>query len=465
MDTAPSGAQSLEPTLVDGQYITKRDPLFQRQILHDAATGGIFDLFSVCCAAVFAIASQANTRLGGCFIPVCKVNPMTQFDDIRPYQDAEVRPTIDRILADPELVDAVARLKFPMLTQWLGWLIKPLVKKKLSDQLSGVNDVRGFQEVVERYLSAMIAQTTSSATVSGLEAFDRHQSYLFISNHRDIALDPAFVNWSLFHNNYNTLRIAIGDNLLSKPYVSDLMRLNKSFIVNRSAKAPREKLKAAKHLSAYIHHSIVNEHSSIWIAQREGRAKDGFDKTNSAVLGMLTLNKPKSQDFSDYVKELRIVPVSISYELDPCDAAKARELYHQRTLGSYQKHEHEDMKSIAMGIAGKKGHVHIAFGSVLNRHYDGTDQLVAEIDHQIVMNYVLHASNCFAYEMLHGSVPAINYTEKNIPYNPQPLMAQKAEFVARMNHIPAEQRDIALAIYANPVVSKFAKLNAEQTAC
>ncbi|HOY23441.1 MAG TPA: cytochrome C oxidase Cbb3, partial [Cellvibrio sp.] len=94
-------------------------------------------------------------------------------------------------------------------------------------------------------------------------------------------------------------------------------------------------------------------------------------------------------------------------------------------------------------------------------HYDDTDQLVAEIDHQIVMNYVLHATNCFAYEMLHGKVPAINYTEKNIPYDPQPLATQKAEFVARMNEIPAEQRDIALAIYANPVVSKLAKLNAE----
>lgn len=390
---------------------------------------------------------------------------MTQFDDIRPYHDAEVRPTIDRILADPELADAVARLKFPKLTQWFGWIIKALVKRKLAEQLAGVNDVRGFQEVVERYMSGMLAEATTALTISGLDELEHHQSYLFISNHRDIAMDPAFVNWSLFHNDCNTLRIAIGDNLLTKPYVADLMRLNKSFIVNRSAKAPREKLKAAKHLSAYIHHSIVNEGSSIWIAQREGRAKDGFDKTNSAVLGMITLNKPKTQELSDYVKELRIVPVSISYELDPCDAAKARELYQQRTLGSYQKEEHEDVKSIAMGIAGQKGHVHVAFGSVLNHHYDDTDQIVADLDHQIVTNYVLHATNCIAYEILHGVVPAINYTEKNIPYDPSLLADQKAAFIARMNQIPVEQRDIALAIYANPVVSKLAKLNAELDAC
>jgi len=387
---------------------------------------------------------------------------MTQFDDIRPYYDAEVRPTIDRILADPELTDAVARLRFPKLTRWLGWMVKSVVKKKLAQQLAGVKDVRGFQEVVERYMSGMIAETTTAVTISGLDDLEHHQSYLFISNHRDIAMDPAFVNWSLFHNDCNTLRIAIGDNLLTKPYVADLMRLNKSFIVNRSAKAPREKLKAAKHLSAYIHHSIVNEDSSIWIAQREGRAKDGFDKTNSAVLGMITLNKPKMQEVSEYVKELRIVPVSISYELDPCDAAKARELYHQRNLGGYQKEEHEDVKSIAMGIAGKKGHVHVAFGTILDGHYDDTDQLVAEIDRQIVTNYVLHASNCIAYEILHGIVPAINYTEKNIPYDSSVLIEEKAAFVARMDAVPSEQREIALAIYANPVVSKLAMLKPEQ---
>ncbi|RZA00501.1 MAG: cytochrome C oxidase Cbb3, partial [Moraxellaceae bacterium] len=201
------------------------------------------------------------------------------------------------------------------------------------------------------------------------------------------------------------------------------------------------------------------------IAQREGRAKDGFDKTNSAVIGMITLNKPKTQELSEYVKELRIVPVSISYELDPCDAAKARELYHQRTQGGYQKEEHEDVKSIAMGIAGQKGHVHIAFGKVLNHHYDDNDQIVADLDQQIVENYVLHATNCIAYEILHGVVPKVNYTEKNIPYNPAAVVEQKTAFIARMNQVPEEHRDIALAIYANPVVSKLTKLTPESDAC
>ena len=378
---------------------------------------------------------------------------MTQFDDIRPYHDNEVGPTLERLLSDPELTDAVTNLKFPRLTAWLGWLLRPLVKRKLGEQLAGVNTVLGFQHVVEKYMTAMIANATTEVTISGLNGLDSQQAYLFISNHRDIAMDPAFVSWSLFHNNCNTVRNAIGDNLLTKPYVSDLMRLNKSFIVNRSAKAPREKLKAARHLSAYIYHSIVNEKSSIWIAQREGRAKDGCDKTNSAVLGMISLNKPKTEAYSDYVKELRIVPVSISYEFDPCDAAKARELYQQRTQGSYQKEEHEDVKSIALGIAGQKGHVHIAFGNVLLGPYEGADELVADIDQHIIDNYVLHASNCFAYEILYGKVPEVKYTHQQVPYDPILLADQKAAFVARMSAIPVEHRDIALGIYANPIVA------------
>lgn len=380
---------------------------------------------------------------------------MNEFDDIRPYNDDEVRPTLDRILADPELSNAITKLKFPTMSSWLGWLLRPLVKYKLSSELSGVNDVRGFQQIVEKYMTAMISTTARSLTASGLEQLNPQEAYLFISNHRDIAMDPAFVNWTLYHNDCNTLRIAIGDNLLTKPYVSDLMRLNKSFIVNRSAKAPREKLKAAKHLSAYIYHSIVNDKSNIWIAQREGRAKDGCDKTNSAVVGMITLNKPKADSLADYIRQLHIVPVSISYELDPCDAAKARELYHQRTQGSYQKEEHEDVKSIAMGIAGQKGHIHLAFGKVLDGDYQDTDEVVEDIDRQILGNYVLHATNCFAYEMLHGKVPHVNYSEKNIPYKPDELADEKAQFEARMNAIPAEHRDIALGIYANPVVSKL----------
>lgn len=380
---------------------------------------------------------------------------MNEFDDIRPYDDSEVRPTLDRLIANPELADAVARLKFPQAAGPLGWMFRPLVQGAMRRQMRGVKTVLGFQQVLKHYMQRMIDDTTTTLTTSGLERLDPNGAYLFVSNHRDIAMDPAFVNWTLYHAGFNTLRIAIGDNLLTKDYVSDLMRLNKSFIVNRSAKAPREKLKAAKKLSAYIHHSIVNDRANIWIAQREGRAKDGRDQTNSAVLGMFSLNRPKTQPFAEYIHELKIVPVSISYEWDPCDQAKARELYEQRSSGQYQKSEHEDVKSIAKGITGHKGRVHVAFGEVMTRDYANNDEVVAELDQQVLDNYVLHATNCLAWQALHGSVPPVRYSSKQIQFDPEVVADLGKAFDAHMASIPAELRPLVLEMYANPVASKL----------
>lgn len=383
---------------------------------------------------------------------------MSEFDDIRPYDDHEVRPTLERLLTNPELADAVARLKFPRATGPLGWLLRPIVQRVMRRQMRGVNSVLGFQEVVKGYMQQMIGATTTALTTSGLDRLDRDSAYLFVSNHRDIAMDPAFVNWTLYHAGFHTLRIAIGDNLLTKDYVADLMRLNKSFIVNRSAKAPREKLKAAKKLSAYIHHSIVEEKANIWIAQREGRAKDGKDKTNSAVVGMFSLSRPKTQPYAEYIRELRIVPVSISYEWDPCDAAKARELHQQRTSGSYQKAEHEDVKSIAKGIEGQKGHVHVAFGEPLEADYQDTDEVVADLDRQIVENYVLHATNCLAWERLHGDLPeALPYSYPPRAFLADELGETRQRFELHLANIPADHRQTVLEMYANPVGAKLGR--------
>ncbi|WP_049723669.1 1-acyl-sn-glycerol-3-phosphate acyltransferase [Gilvimarinus polysaccharolyticus] len=381
---------------------------------------------------------------------------MTDFDDIRPYNDSEVRPVLDRILADPELAEAVTRLKFPRLAGPLGFILRPLVTQVMRRELAGVDSVYKFQSVIEKYMRRMIESTTTETTHSGLDKLDPNRAYLFVSNHRDIAMDPAFVNWSLFRGGFKTQRIAIGDNLLTKAYVSDLMRLNKSFIVNRAAKAPREKLKAAKKLSAYIHHSLTLENSNVWIAQREGRAKDGNDLTNSAVVGMLTLNRPKAQSYADYIRELAIVPVSISYELDPCDTAKARELHQQRTSGTYQKGDQEDVQSIARGITGQKGHVHVAFGDVLSDDFADTDAVTAEIDRQIWSNYVLHSSNCMAFDQIGEEARLLPYSDKSVPYEPNNLIAARANFEARLQAVPADYRDIVIAMYANPVRHKLA---------
>jgi hypothetical protein len=377
---------------------------------------------------------------------------MKEFDDIRPYNDDEVRPTIKRLLKDKEFIQTICRFRFPSVPKYLLHLLAPLVRGYLSYQTDTVSSVNDLQFIVKQYMQKMIDETTAGLYVSGVDHLNFDKAHLFISNHRDIAMDPALVNWALYNNGHDTLRIAIGNNLLTKPYVSDLMRLNKSFIVNRSATAPREKLKAAKHLSAYIQRSIKVDKANVWIAQREGRAKDGLDRTNSAVISMLSLSKPKTMPLADYIKEFTIIPVSISYEYDPCDEAKARELYFHKTHGEYAKQEHEDASSIAKGITGFKGNVHIHFGVPLQGDYQDTDEVVAELDKAIIQNYHLHPSNIVAYRLLHGDS---DEESVNVPdCHTSALLEHKQQFEKRIAQCDSRWRETLISIYANPVISQ-----------
>lgn len=374
---------------------------------------------------------------------------ISRFDAIRPFRDEEVPAVLARILADDELIAALIRFRFPRLPTCLHSLAAPLVRLFLRRKVRAVRDVRGFQAIVEAYMQHMVSSTTTALTVSGLEKLDPQQAYLFVSNHRDIAMDPAFVNWVLWHNGMDTVRIAIGDNLLSKPFVSDLMRLNKSFLVQRGETAPKKIYAALKLLSAYIHFSIMEEKSSVWIAQREGRAKDGLDRTEEAIIKMFAMSKPKEQSLTDFVHELNIVPVSISYEWDPCDFAKARELQQKAELGSYQKETHEDVQSIAMGIAGNKGRVHVSFGEVLRGDYASTEEVAAEIDRQILTNYVSFPSNYLAAEQLGWSVSGTcGYPAR--PFDAADVALERSLFQQRMAQCPANCLPYWLAMYANP---------------
>ncbi len=374
---------------------------------------------------------------------------MDEFSDIRPYNDEEVPGVLARLLNDPELLAAICRLRFKGWATWLGLPLRWLVKRALKRELRGVNDVAALQGIIEGYMSRMIEDTTSGFSVSGLDNLTEGGPYLFMSNHRDITLDPAFTNYALFHNGFDTVRIAIGDNLLTKPYVSDLMRLNKSFIVRRSAKGPREMLKAYKTLSAYIRHSIQVDKANIWIAQREGRAKDGIDRTEPAIIKMLSMSLDrKTESFSDFIRALRIVPVSISYELDPCDALKAAELEERQRTGQYQKSEHEDVASIAAGISGNKGLVHVAFGRPLSDDYDNPEQVAAALDQQIIANYQLHATNAYAWRMLHGEDAPMDVAQVS-------ARCKQPQFEERIAALPVAHRPHALAIYANAIASKL----------
>ena len=386
---------------------------------------------------------------------------MSEFDDIRPYNDAEVQPTLARLLNDPEFLDTLARLKMPNWLSWARFAARPWVRMRLKKEMQGIDTVFAFQQRIAYYLSKLLDKTMTGLTISGLEQLDRHTSYCFISNHRDIAMDPAFVNWVLFNGGYQTLRIAIGDNLLTKPFASEIMRLNKSFIVNRSATSPREKLKAAKHLSHYIQHSILDDKSNIWIAQREGRAKDSLDKTNPAIISMLALHRPKANDFGEYIAATRIVPVSISYEFDPCDTAKARELTLKATHGSYQKGAQEDVQSIASGLSGFKGAVHLTFGQPLDNRFNSVEEVAAHLDREILTNYVLHPANCIAYEILENQKPNCVVTHKNLPYAQLDTQELRRMFLARLETCDPQFRDIFLKIYANPVYAKLALANSD----
>lgn len=327
------------------------------------------------------------------------------FLDIRPYNDSEVAGAIERLIADQDFIDAILHYRFPHLSGPFGWLLSPVLKVVLKRKWARLTTVKDVQLQVSRYMKSTMANTTSEFSYSGVEQLKADQAYLFISNHRDIAMDPAIVNWCLHKYGMDTARIAIGDNLLKKPCVTALMRLNKSFIVRRSMKGPREMLKALSQLSAYIHHSLGRDKQSIWIAQREGRAKDGNDVTEAAMLKMLYMEGRKQGiSFAEDIGQLHIIPVTISYEFDPCDEAKVRELVQKQTQGHYQKSEFEDIDSIVQGIVGFKGRVHVAFGQMVQPNVDSPDELAAALDEEIYRNYRLYPINYLAAGVEHESI-------------------------------------------------------------
>ena len=380
---------------------------------------------------------------------------MQRFDEIRPYHDHEVRPTLDRLLKDKQLLHVLAHYQFPRLSNWLGGVTKWLTGVVLRRKLRDIHDINGVQQIIEFYLAKVIRSSTTSVTFSGLENLDRSKAYLYLCNHRDIVMDPAFVNYGIYANDMQTARIAIGDNLLQKPFVSDLMRLNKSFIVKRSVEGRREKFKSYQTLSAYIHHSIDSGHS-VWIAHSEGRAKDGNDQTDSAIIKMFHMSRKASDtSFEESIRSMNIVPVSISFEFDPCDRLKARELYETEKYGDYTKAEGEDMQSIVAGIEGNKGHVHVAFGNPLTDHYDNANQVVAEVDRQIHQHYRLQPSNLLAWEQVCEQHPDITVPALESLFPDTDLDSKRREFQHHLDRCDEKYRPWFLKMYANPVLNRF----------
>lgn len=397
---------------------------------------------------------------------------MSDFDDIRPYRDDEVATVLNEIVRDPELIELIGQFKYTKPYKYLPFLVRPLIQLGLQKKVKSIHSVSDFQHMVETYMTHMLNTTTDKFTVSGIEYLDTSQSYLFVSNHRDITMDPALTNYSLYHNGFGTLRIAIGDNLLTKAFASDLMRLNKSFIVKRSITKPRELLRELTRLSKYIDFSLNEEHENIWIAHREGRAKDGMDKSDPAIIKMFSLAKGKKTSLTEYLKSLRIVPLSISYEYDPCDVLKANEL-EMSEHGEYKKAKNEDLNSIGEGIQGYKGRVHLAYGKVIDEAFEDTEAVAKHLDREIIANYRIYPSNLYAYFKVYGednkeeiierlssdaSVPEKEIMQRPVKsYDLQEELCQKSleRFEKRYNAIADKDKKYFLDMYANPVVNKL----------
>ncbi|MDC8832017.1 lysophospholipid acyltransferase family protein [Alteromonas gilva] len=357
------------------------------------------------------------------------------YHDIRPYNDSEVPAAIERLINDQAFIDAIVSHRFERSPKWLSSLLGPFVKILLRIKWRKFKSVAHIQDEVGRFMETLLQRTSDGVTVKGLDKLDPTKAYIFISNHRDIAMDPALVNFALHSAGHNTALIAFGDNLLKKPSATELMKLNKGFVVKRSAKKPRELLKALTQLSNFIKDALQSN-QSVWIAQREGRAKDGMDFTDPAILKMFYMaGKQQKLEFADYMKSLNIVPVAIAYENDPCDIAKANELYQVNHHGQYNKTEFEDIDSIVKGIVGHKGRLTVTFGSVIDDDFTTPAELASQIDAQIHRNYQLYPINYLAANQQHGEITA----------------ECRARLDDKLSQLPAEAHPYLLANYANPV--------------
>ncbi|BDS11360.1 1-acyl-sn-glycerol-3-phosphate acyltransferase [Aureispira anguillae] len=374
-----------------------------------------------------------------------------QDNNIKPkiYRDDQVRAAIQELFS---YQDFLAGMKAFVPVQ---------LNKLILEEKDRVETAHDFQaKVIRPFLKTVKQSSISNFTFSGLEHLDPKKSYLFISNHRDIVLDSAYLNMVLLEHGMQTSQIAIGDNLVANRLTELLFKINKSFVVKRSGN-PREIYKHAVLLSSYIHETIIQQKDSIWIAQREGRAKDGNDRTQISLLKMLTLCKNKNTDSIEHFKALNIVPVSISYEYDPCGFLKTKEHLEKIDNPDYKKSFHQDAQHLLLGIKGHKGHVHFHFEKPLDKRLHQLDEkldskeklqtLAAIIDKAIHLNYKLHPINYYAYDMLMQS-------DRYQHEYPAPIQSSLQEyFDMLLEMLPKEAQkegsDFLFKMYANPLIN------------
>ncbi|HAR30583.1 MAG TPA: glycerol acyltransferase [Gammaproteobacteria bacterium] len=381
---------------------------------------------------------------------------MHEFDAIRPFRDDEADAVIARLCRDPDLRRAAATFFAPRLTKHFPGLARALVGSFISWRTRGLHSVRDVQRWLSRHMGHVIRETTDNLSVTGLDQLSRGVPYLFISNHRDIVMDSALLNFALHEAGFETTRTAIGDNLFTLDCASDLMRLNKGFVVQRRVAGAKAMLKALSLTSAYIRHSL-EEGASVWIAHREGRAKDGYDRTDPAVLKMLALAwRGARGGFSDFVDHVRIVPVAVSYEIDPCDLRKARERRIAAEAGSYQKAPGEDLRSMIEGIMGYKGRVHVHIGAPLSSSAADADALALELDRSIARGLRLYPTHANALALAAETSANAAHDTRSIPgerWLPVGNARVMQTWSRRLETCPQSDRPFLLSGYANTAIN------------
>lgn len=376
------------------------------------------------------------------------------FSDIAPYDDKDFQEKIKALVKEPGFLHAAG---YTMPKDDLPVLIDELLK------ITNTHDFQ--QEVMLPFLELIAKTTTSGITLGGIKYINPNISYTYITNHRDIVLDASFLNLALFRRGIPTTEVAIGNNLLVYPWIEDLVRLNKSFIVKRNT-GVREALTAAKQLSAYIHHTILDKCESVWIAQREGRAKDSSDTTQESLIKMFALGGEGS--FIDRIKEINLLPVSISYEFDPNDYLKAREFLLKRRDPDYKKSQRDDLFSMETGLLQFKGKVHFQLTPRINSRLEQIgetkDRNTAArwigriIDQAIHRSYEIFDINYIAYDLLHETNRfESHYTEEKKREVSDYFNAQLDK--VELPDITFEERDYMLnrmyVMYANPLKNKL----------
>lgn len=377
----------------------------------------------------------------------CPKDRTPEFDDIRPYRDYEIPDAMQRIAANPGL------------SAILGYLFDSKEAAEKKEELKGYKTVYQFQTgMMGPAIRSIVKKTTEGFTCSGLENLPKDKGYLFVSNHRDILLDAALLQIALNAEGFDVSEITFGNNLMQPGLVTDIGKSNKMFKVIRSGNA-KDFYRCSMHLSSYIRYTVSERNQSVWIAQRNGRTKNGDDKTSQTILKMFSLSggKVMSKNFG----ELNIVPMSVSYETETCDRMKARELFISKS-SPYIKAPGEDLNSIITGIRSSKGHVHISIGKPIEKEelmlLDNCDRndalavLAGIIDKRIYEGYKLWSSNYIAYDMLYNT---FKFTDKYTQEEYR-LFADRMHLVLAQwpeEELPLMQ--IYLQIYSNPVVNKL----------